>query len=302
MNVRFSCQVISACAHVEKSVSVGLLFIVSALGCTKKASQNASENPPAPAATASNTVPRANQPTTRVENNGKIFRYSLSSIVGDNIFCQDFMSLSQAPVIDIETITDTMAVAQAQVPAGALNPLSTKVLGLTVKESSCTQVPKVIQNGHCAVSVTRNVSFGKLTVQTEQRLLWKDLVVLAQATYVNNAIEAKNSALESKNSLFASVQKQITQQQTILNIIQVGQQLTTGSQSQLIEQAQEVLTSLQNQSKQLEADIKSLESEINPIQQELNKQLEKLNTARASLKDSCTPAGMGSDTAEWRNN
>lgn len=163
-------------------------------------------------------------------------------------------------------------------------------------------MPEIIRSGHCAISVSKNVSSGPLTILTEQRLLWKDIPLLAQASYVKASIDNKNAAIKSKNELFASVQKQITQQKQFLQILQVGQQLATGQQSELIRQTQELLTSLENQSKQIETDVKILEEEIKPIQDELDKVIARVQTARESLKQACTTARMGSTSAEWRTN
>lgn len=278
-----------------------LMMALTAAACTKK---GGGQNPqPAAAPQATPTAATQNpQPPAGGGATENLYRYSLSSVASEAVFCQDFISRSQAPLSDIESLTDGMALAQAQVPTGVINPFSPKALGLEVKPSPCAAIPEVIRNGHCAVTIARSASSGMLTLQSEQRLLWKDMPVLAQASYIKATIDNKNNAISSKNELFRSVQKQITQQQQFLNILQLGQELATGDKLQLIEQAKEVLAGLQNQSKQLELDIKAIEGEIIPIQDELNKTLEKLTTARESLKQLCNPTGMGASSAEWKNN
>lgn len=276
-------------------------FALSSAACTKKSSDSS----PAPAANPQLTAtPSTAQPGAGLPNGGteKLFRYALSSAAGDVVFCQDFTSQSQPPIADVESVTDSLGIAQAQIPAGVINPFSPKALGLSVRPAGCSLIPEVIRNGHCAISLSRDVTSGKLTLQTEQRLLWKDLPILAQASYIKATLDNKNNTIKSKNELFASVQKQITQQQQFLTILQLGQQLTTGDKVQLIEQAQEVLSNLQKQSQNLENEVKGLETELVPIQAELSKTLEKLETSRTALKQACTPAGMGATSAEWKAN
>ncbi|MEN9809577.1 MAG: hypothetical protein RLZZ488_1144 [Pseudomonadota bacterium] len=278
-----------------------LALALSLVACTKKGGGQGPQPAAAPQAT-----PTAASQNPQLPSGGGVtetlFRYSLSSVAGEAVFCQDFVSRSQAPLADVESLTDGMALAQAQVPAGVINPFSPKTLGLELKPSPCAAIPEIIRDGHCAVTVARSASSGMLSLQSEQRLLWKDMPVLAQASYIKATIDNKNNAISSKNELFRSVQKQITQQQQFLNILQLGQELATGEKLQLIEQAKEALAGLQNQSKQIELDIKQLEGEIVPIQDELNKTLEKLTTARDSLKQMCNTSGMGATSAEWKNN
>jgi len=284
-------------------LQTGAVFLVAltAAACTKKSGgqnqQPAAAPQVTPTSAGQNPMPSAGGGVTE-----SLYRYSLSSVAGEAVFCQDFVSRSQAPLSDIESLTDGMALAQAQVPADVVNPFSPKTLGLELKPSPCAIVPEIIRNGHCAVTVARTASSGMLTLQSEQRLLWKEMPVLAQASYIKATIDNKNKTIISKNELFRSVQGDITKVQQSLNILQLGQELATGEKLPAIERARQALADLQNQSKQLELDIKQLEGEIVPIQDELNKTLEKLTTARDSLKQMCNPTGMGSTSAEWKNN
>lgn len=277
-----------------------LFALCSTNGCTKKSSSSA----PAPAVAPQVTAAPPQVVPTQIGGGTveRLFRYSLNSIAGDGIFCQDFISQTQVPLNDIEAVADVMAMAQAQVPAGVLNPFKPKTLGLSVKPEGCARIPELLKSGHCAVTSSADTVSGKLNLKTEQRLLWKDLAILAQASYNQGVIDSKNSAISGKNELFKTVQKQITQQQQFLNILQIGQQLTTGQQSEMIKQAQEVLSNLQNQSKQIETDIKKIEDEIVPYQDELKKTLEKLTVAREDLRKACTTSGMGATAAEWNEN
>ncbi|MFZ9520376.1 MAG: hypothetical protein ACO3A4_07855 [Silvanigrellaceae bacterium] len=279
-------------------VSVALVAATLA-ACTKKSANNS----PAPAVLP--TLATTSTPTSGLPGSGTVenlFRYSLSSVAGEMVFCQDFVSQSQTPLADLEKVTESMALAQAQIPVGVANPFSPKTLGLAVKPDACGNIPGVIKDGHCAISIGQDTASGKVTYRTEQRLLWKDLPILAQASYIKATLDQKTSAIDSKNELFRSVQRQITQQQQFLQILQLGQQVTTGQQSEMIKQAQELLTNLQNQAKQLEADVRALEAEVVPIQDELGKTLAKLETARTDLKQACTAAGMGAASAEWKAN
>jgi hypothetical protein len=281
-----------------------LVLLVISISCTKKTSGSAQSPAVAPAPTAAPSTPIP-APQTGDAGNGaleRLFRYSLISSAGDAVFCQDFISKTEAPVAGIETVADTMAMAQAQVPAGVVNPFRPKTLGLNVKSEPCVRVSNLIKDGHCAVTASADTVSGKVAVTTQQRLLWKDVVILAQANYNQSVIDQKTNAISGKNTLFETVQKQIAQQQQFLNILQIGQQLTTGQQSEMIKQAQEVLTNLQNQSKNIQADIKTIEDEMLPYQDELKKSVEKLGEARNALKQSCTPSGMGATSAEWTAN
>lgn len=290
-------------AKLRKSslASMASLTILSAssLSCTKKSSNSA----PAPAAAPVTATTPVQQPALpgpgNVEN---LFRYSLSSLAGEIVFCQDFVSRAQTPLADLEKVAENMAIAQAQIPTGVSNPFNPKTLGLAVKPDACGTIPSVIKDGHCAISVAQDATIGQVSYQTEQRLLWKDLPILAQASYIKATLDQKTSAISGKNELFRNVQKQITQQQQFLQILQVGQQLTTGQQSEMIKNAQEVLANLQNQASQIDSEVKAIEGELVPIQDELNKTLAKLDVARTSLKQACTTTGMGATTAEWKPN
>jgi hypothetical protein len=278
----------------------GFLTLWCFTACTKKSSSKNTDQPNQSPITTSNqpTTPQTSLPATPVP----LYRYSLSFTAGEAIFCQDFLSQSEFPVADVESMANVMAVAQAQVPSGVVNPLNPKTLGLTLKPSGCTLIPDILKDGHCAVSMSSGANSGRSPVTSEQRLLWKDLPVLVQASTVKAIIDTKNNSISSKNELFKSLQKQITQQQQILQLIQAGQQVATGQPSQLLEQAQELMVTLQDQAKNLENDVKRLEEEIIPVQSELNKTLEKLTASRAALQQSCTPSGMGTSTAEWKAN
>jgi hypothetical protein len=285
------------------SASALCTFVIVA-GCTKKGSGTSPVPAAAPTASAPSTQP-ATPPQSGDGNSGtleRLFRYSLISSAGDVVFCQDFSSKTQSPLGDIETVADNMAMAQSQVPAGVINPFRPRTLGLTLKAEPCTRPSSLIKDGHCAVTASADTLSGKIFVTTQQRLLWKDVVVLAQANYNQSVIDQKTNAISGKNTLFETVQKQISQQQQFLNILQLGQQATTGQQSDMIKQAQDLLTSLQNQSQEIQNDIKKIEAEMIPYQDELKKSLEKLGEARNALKQACTPAGMGATSAEWTPN
>jgi hypothetical protein len=289
-------------AIITQSVTAIWLFTAIA-GCTKKSSGGASS--PAPVAgTAAPVIPA--QPPQSGDGNGgtleRIFTYSLISSAGDVVFCQNFSTKAQVPTADIQSVADSMAMAQAQVPAGVLNPFSPKILGLSVKPEACVRTSALIKDGHCAVTASADTATGKVIINTQQRLLWKDLIILGQANYNQSVIDQKNSAISGKNTLFENVKKQIAQQQAFLNVLQIGQQVTTGQQSEFVKEAQEMLTNLQKQSADIQSEIKRMEDELIPVQDELKKSLEKLTEARDTLKQACTPAGMGATTAEWTAN
>jgi hypothetical protein len=284
--------------HLVALVSLAILTTASQ-ACTKKST---SSNPAPAAAPVTATTPVQQPGMPGAGTAERLFRYSLSSVAGEIVFCQDFVSQSQTPLADLEKVAENMAMAQAQIPAGVSNPFSPATLGLAVKPDACGTIPSVIKDGHCAISVGQDATSGKVSYLTEQRLLWKDLPILAQASYIKATLDQKTSAISGKNELFKNVQKQITQQQQFLQILQVGQQLTTGQQSEMIKNAQEMLANLQNQANQIEAEVKTLENELVPIQEELNKTLAKLDTARTALKQACTASGMGAMSAEWKPN
>lgn len=272
-------------------ICVSLLAVVTA--CTKSGSKKQTESggsSPTPSPTSSTSAPAAS-PTAAA---ARVF-YSVASLGGDELFCQSFSSERPYNATDLEPAIHSMAGAQAGIPDGLLNPFTLQTLALKLQTSPCLKVPPLLTGGHCALSVARQLSTGPVTLQTEQRLLWKDIPTLAQATSAKTTLDAKSGLLSSKNALFASLQTQINQQKLLIQILE-----KTSGGSTLFTEAQNLLNTLQEQATNLNNETKELEEQIAPLQNELNKRMEELQTARATLKMSCNPSGMGAVSATWK--
>ena len=280
------------------------ILAFSAIQCTKKGSQSSSENSPSTPAPSS-TSPSAQEPasskpsTTPANQNIEIapLRFALSSLAGEGTFCQNFSTKNQLASGDLEGVINKMAGAHAGIPEEITNPFTVQTLALIIRSKSCDQIPQLITSGHCALVVNKQLATGTVVVETEQRLLWKDIPVLAQAISVKTTIDAKTNIINEKNATFANLQKQISQQRTLLQILQA-----TSGGSTLIKEAQTLLSSLQEQIQNIENEVKLLENELKPLQDELNKRVEELNTARSVLKTSCHPVSMGATSATWKEN
>lgn len=273
------------------------LIMLGMASCTKGSSKSQPPN------AAANATPLPMSPTTAPNAPGlgnveaAPIQYALASLAGEDIFCQGFTTQQQIAQTDLEALINRMAGAQAGIPAELLNPFTVQTLALVIKAKACDKTPDLLKNGHCAVAVNRQVATGTVSVQSEQRLFWKDVPVLTQASSVKTSIDSKTAIVSAKNAVVMSLQKQITQQQMLLQILQA----TTGN-SQLMKDAQALLASLQDQVKAVETEIKTLEEQIKPLQDELNKRIEELNTARAALKLACNASGMGAVSATWKEN
>jgi hypothetical protein len=282
---------------IHKAVIVvgGLLTLTLALGCTKKPSEKSQATPTKTPSQPSAGTPPATPDSGQVDAAQAMF--ALQSIVGDLIFCQTLSTPAKLTQLgDVESTVNALAGAQAGIPAGMLNPFTVQSLGLSLKDKGCTRVPELLNGGgHCALTVQKQTASGVVSFTTEQRLLWKDIPTLAQAANVKTSLDTKTALLSSKNAVLLSLNRQLTQQRQLLQILQA----TTG-QSGLFADAQALLESLQEQVATLENEIKSVENEIKPIQDEMNKRIGELNTARAALKLACNPGGMGATSASWK--
>ena len=278
-------------------IYLGAASVILANACTKTSAKSQNplpSTPQAPSTSGPNTVP---SPAGGGNSEAALLRFSLVSLAGERVFCQNFSTANQLFPADLESIANGMAGAQANIPAGLPNPFSVQTLALNIKPKICESIPELLSAGHCALSLSKQIATGTVSVQTEQRLLWKDVSVLAQATSVKASLDSKTSALATKNAIFASLQKQVSQQRLLLQILQ-----GTSGNAGLFSEAQALLTNLQEQTTNLESDIKGLEAELKPIQDELTIRIDELNTARAALKLACNPAGMGAENAVWKEN
>ncbi|NBO38007.1 hypothetical protein EBU99_05435 [bacterium] len=274
-----------------------LAALVSLSSCTKSSSQSANSpapviQPPAP----STSAPIGNAPGSGNVSESML-SYSIASLAGEDLFCQTVTTKNQMRSADLEPLANALAGAQGNVPKGVLNPFTMQTLGLVINATPCNKIPALVASGHCEIAASQLAATGQIAIQTEQRILWKDVALLAQATSVQLSLDSKRDVIASKNAVLSSVQSQIRQQQLLLQILQAP-----NGNSTLISEAQALLTRLQEQTVSLDKDIKSLEAETKPIQDELNKTLDKLATARASLKLACNPVGMGADSAVWKDN
>lgn len=278
-------------------IYLGAASVVVSNACTKTSAK--SQNPlprasEAPTASGPNVNP---SPTGGGNAEAALLRFSLISLAGERVFCQNFSTANQLFPADLESIANGMAGAQANIPASLPNPFSVQTLALNIKPKICESIPELLSAGHCALSLSKQVATGTVSVQTEQRLLWKDVSVLAQATSVKASLDSKTNALATKNALFASLQKQLSQQRLLLQILQ-----GTSGNSALFSEAEALLTNLREQTTTLESDIRGLEAELKPVQDELTIRIDELNTARAALKLACNPEGMGAANAVWKEN
>jgi hypothetical protein len=278
-------------------IYLGAASVILANACTKTSAKSQNplpSTPQVPSTSGPNTVP---SPAGGGNSEAALLRSSIVSLAGERVFCQNFSTANQLFPADLESIANGMAGAQANLPAGLPNPFSVQTLALNIKPKICESIPELLSAGHCALSLSKQVATGTVSVQTEQRLLWKDVSVLAQATSVKASLDGKTSALATKNAIFASLQKQVSQQRLLLQILQ-----GTSGNAGLFTEAQALLANLQEQTTNLESDIKGLEAELKPIQDELTIRIDELNTARAALKLACNPAGMGAASASWKEN
>lgn len=280
-----------------KCAEVSALLVLSCgfAACTKKKSS-----------TDNGAAPQPNQPVepapggTAQPNpleNLPEFRYTVASLAGENVFCQDFISRSPLTESDVQTILNAFAGRQAGIPAELPNPFSLQTLALAFQSQACGTMSTLIADGHCAVTLSQLMATGQLSLETQQRILWKDLPKLAQAQAVKSSLDRKAEVISGKNTLLATIQQQVTQQKLLLQILQGA-----GNDSQLVQDAQKLLEQLQQQTVALSDELKGLEDELIPLQDELEKRLDELRVARASLKQSCSVAGLGAAGASWKDN
>lgn len=277
------------------SVPMALFAVLFSASCTKSKQPEKSDQPPQQSQPINPVSPAPLQPNP-IENI-PIFRYSLASLAGNNILCQDFTSRTQLGESDLQIMLNAFAGRQAGIPPELPNPFSIQTLALRLQTEPCGAVSSLIQDGHCAVTLSQMMATGQVTLETEQRVLWKDLPTLAQALAVKTSLDNKASVIASKNSIFSTLQQQITQQKLLLQILQGA-----GNDSQLVKDAQKLLDQLQEQSKTLADEVGGLESELQPLQDELEKKLEELRVARATLKQSCSVQQLGTAGASWKEN
>lgn len=285
---------VRAIIPVAMLVIFGAVQLTFNIGCTKKSPEKRQAEQAQTPTQPSTTTPPATPSPGLVEATQSMF--ALQSIAGDLIFCQTFSTPSKMPQItDLESAVNSLAGAQAGLPAGMINPFNVQSLGLSVKENACSRVPELLSGGHCALTVQKQSATGSMLFSTEQRLFWKDIPTLVQAANVKASLDAKTNLLSTKNALMLSLNQQLTQQRQILKFLED----MTG-QPGMIADAQALLESLQTQIGILDKDIKALEDEIKPIQDEMNTRINELNTARAALKLACNPGGMGATAASWK--
>ncbi len=275
---------------------VALSSLVVSTACTKSKETNKESNPPSDQNQPTNPVP----PVTLQPNPTEIlpvFQYTIASLAGNSVFCQNFSSRTQLNSTDVQTLLNTFAGRQAGIPPELPNPFSLQTLALKLQNEPCSSTSSLLQDGHCAVTLSQMMATGQVTLESEQRVLWKDLPTLAQAIAVKNSLDNKASIIAGKNSILATLQQQITQQKLLLQILQ-----GTGNDSQLVKDAQKLLEQLEEQSKTLADELGGLESEIQPLQDELEKRLDELRVARATLKQNCNVQALGTAGASWKEN
>ncbi|MEY2986938.1 MAG: hypothetical protein RJB13_459 [Pseudomonadota bacterium] len=276
-------------------ISTAVLSSTFALSCTKS-KEPANNNQPPPQNQPINPL----QPQPLQPNPTEIlplFRYTIASLAGSNVLCQDFSSRMQLSETDVQMILNSFAGRQAGIPPELPNPFNLQTLALKLQPEPCEGISSLLQDGHCAVTLSQMMATGQVTLETEQRVLWKDLPTLAQAIAVKTSLDSKASIIAGKNSILGTIQQQITQQKLLLQILQGA-----GNDSQLLKDAQNLLEQLQEQSKNLEGELGGLEREIQPLQDELEKRLDELRVARATLKQSCNVQTLGSAGASWKDN
>lgn len=276
----------------QTMVCTTLLVAVSA--CTKSNAKKQASSEDLHPITAPPQTPALPNPAGTAEAVRPL--YSIASLGGEELFCQNFSAERAYDAADLEPALNRMAGAQAGIPEGLMNPFTLQTLALKLNPSGCKKTPELLKGGHCALSVVKQLPSGAVTLQTEQRLFWKDIPTLAQASSAKATLDTKAGLLSSKNALFASLQTQINQQKLLLQILE-----KTSGGSALFTEAQNLLTALQEQAATLSNETKDLEEQIAPLQNELNKRTEELQTARAALKMSCNPSGMGAVSAVWKD-
>lgn len=277
--------------------TVGTVWLasVSSTACTKSKQAEKSSDPVQQSQPVS-PIPTTTSPATPTEN-VQLFRYTISSLAGENVLCQDFVSRTQLNDLDLQTIVNTFAGRQAGIPTELPNPFTLQTLALKLQPQACKGVSSLISDGHCAVTLSQLMATGQVTLETEQRILWKDLPILAQAIAAKTSLDNKASIISGKNSLFSALQQQITQQELLLKILQGA-----GNDSKLFQDAQQLLEQLQEQSESIADELTGLESEMKPLQDELEKRLDELRVSRASLKQICNVQSLGAAGASWKDN
>lgn len=276
-------------------VTALLLLSCGFAACTKKKSANEGGAAPQPNQSVDPAPIETTQPNPR-----EIlpeFRYTITSLAGENVFCQDFISRSPLSESDVQSILNAFAGRQAGIPADVPNPFSLQTLALTFQSQACSSLSTLIADGHCAVTLSQLLATGQISLETQQRILWKDLPKLAQAQAVKTSLDRKAEIINGKNTLLATLQQQVTQQKLLLQILQGA-----GNDSQLVQDAQKLLEQLEQQTVTLSKELEGLEDELVPLQDELEKRLDELRVARASLKQSCSVAGLGAAGAGWKDN
>jgi len=284
---------------LKNMLSSMMLPVLSGLAisnaCTKSKSTDKTDQPPTQNQPVSPIPPQVSQPSP-IEI-APVFQYAVSSLAGDNILCQAFSSRIELSESDLQTMLNAFAGRQSGIPPELPNPFSLQTLALKLQAEPCGAVSSLLQDGHCAVTLSQLLATGQVTLETEQRVLWKDLPTLAQAVAVKTSLDNKASIVAGKNSIITTLQQQINQQKLLLQILQGA-----GNDSQLVKDAQKLLDQLQEQSKTLSDELAGLEAEIQPLQDELEKRLDELRVARATLKQSCNVQTLGTAGASWKDN